>query len=136
MTRLGIIDDHKLRKNRRIGYFIVACIGVALPGVDPVTTMVETIPLLILFEASIWLSVLLDRRLGTAEGRRVLRDVTGRSPPAGCFLSTARQSKKPSSPGRTAGSPSSGRPRVARQLRGASSCPGIVNAHSHLEYAV
>ena len=45
LTRLGILTTEKLRKNRRIGYFIVACIGVALPGVDPVTTVFETIPL-------------------------------------------------------------------------------------------
>jgi sec-independent protein translocase protein TatC len=62
LTRLGILSTRALRKNRRIGYFIVACIGVALPGVDPVTTFFETIPLAILYEGSIWLSVLLDRR--------------------------------------------------------------------------
>ena len=45
-----------------MGYFLVACLAVALPGVDPVTVTLETVPLLILFEASIWLSVLLDRR--------------------------------------------------------------------------
>ena len=44
----------KLRKNRRIGYSSWRCIGVALPGVDPVTTILETIPLLVLYEASIW----------------------------------------------------------------------------------
>jgi Sec-independent protein secretion pathway component TatC len=37
-------------------------IGVALPGIDPVTTFFETIPLAFLYEGSIWLSVLLDRR--------------------------------------------------------------------------
>jgi sec-independent protein translocase protein TatC len=62
MTRMGILTTTKLRKNRRIGYFIVACVGVALPGVDPVTTIVETVPLAILYELSIWLSVILDRR--------------------------------------------------------------------------
>ena len=62
LTRLEIITTAKLRRNRRIGYFIVACIGVALPGVDPVTTFFETVPLVILYELSIWLSVLLDRR--------------------------------------------------------------------------
>jgi sec-independent protein translocase protein TatC len=62
LTRIGIFTTAKLRKNRRIGYFIVACVGVALPGVDPVTTIVETVPLAILYEASIWLSHLLDRR--------------------------------------------------------------------------
>ncbi len=62
LTRLGILTTAKLRSNRRIGYFIVACIGVALPGVDPVTTIVETLPLAVLYEGSIWLSHLLDRR--------------------------------------------------------------------------
>ena len=66
LTRLGILTTDKLRKNRRIGYFIVACIGVALPGVDPVTTIFETIPLAVLYEVSIWLSVLLDRRSARA----------------------------------------------------------------------
>src|SRR5476651_1640874 len=50
LTRTGILTTRKLRKNRRMGYFVVCCIGVALPGVDPVTTTIETIPLLVLFE--------------------------------------------------------------------------------------
>jgi sec-independent protein translocase protein TatC len=71
LVRVGALTPKQLRGNRRIGYMIVACIGVALPGVDPVTTVVETIPLAILFEASIWLSVFFERRwftsLATAE---------------------------------------------------------------------
>jgi len=62
LVRVGALSSAKLRRNRRIGYMIVAVLGVALPGVDPVTTIVETIPLAILFEASIWLSVLFERR--------------------------------------------------------------------------
>jgi len=42
--------------------FIVAVIAVALPGVDPVTTTIEAIPLVILYELTIWLCVLTDRR--------------------------------------------------------------------------
>jgi sec-independent protein translocase protein TatC len=66
LTRTGILTTQKLRSNRRIGYFVVACVAVALPGVDPVTTIMEGIPLVILYEASIWLSVLLDRRSARA----------------------------------------------------------------------
>jgi sec-independent protein translocase protein TatC len=62
LVRVGALTSKKLRSNRRIGYMIVAVIGVALPGVDPMTTIVETIPLAILFEASIWLSVFFERR--------------------------------------------------------------------------
>ena len=67
LTRMGVLTTRQLRHNRRVGYFIVACIGVALPGIDPVTTFFETIPLAILYELSIWLSVLLDRRAARAQ---------------------------------------------------------------------
>ena len=62
MTRLGILSTRQLRPNRRVGYFAVAVLGVALPGVDPFTTVLEILPLWALYEGSIWLSVLLDRR--------------------------------------------------------------------------
>ena len=62
LVRLGVLTTKQLRSNRRLGYFIVAIIGVLLPGIDPVTTAVETIPLWVLYEASIWLSVLMERR--------------------------------------------------------------------------
>jgi Sec-independent protein secretion pathway component TatC len=38
---------------------------VLLPGVDPVTTTLEMVPLMALFEVSIWLGVLVERRWGT-----------------------------------------------------------------------
>jgi len=62
-TRLGIITSAQLRRSRRVGYFVVACVGVALPGVDPITTLIETIPLWILYELSIWVSVFMERRV-------------------------------------------------------------------------
>jgi sec-independent protein translocase protein TatC len=62
LTKIGILSTRTLRRSRRVGYFIVCCVGVCLPGVDPVTTTLETIPLLVLYEASIWASVLLERR--------------------------------------------------------------------------
>jgi sec-independent protein translocase protein TatC len=62
LARLGIVPASKLRRNRRIGYVIVAAVAVALPGVDPVTTLLEMGPLMLLFELSIWLAVFMDRR--------------------------------------------------------------------------
>ncbi|HSP72751.1 MAG TPA: twin-arginine translocase subunit TatC [Gaiellaceae bacterium] len=62
LTRLRILSTAKLRKNRRLGYAIMAVIAVAMPGVDPITTTLEMIPLMLLFESSIWLSLLFDRR--------------------------------------------------------------------------
>jgi sec-independent protein translocase protein TatC len=62
LARLGIVKSAWLRQNRRIGYAIVAVLAVALPGVDPFTTTLEMIPLFVLFESSIWLAVLAERR--------------------------------------------------------------------------
>ena len=53
--------------NRRLGYFIVAVIAVLLPGIDPVTTTLEAIPLIGLYELSIWLAVLMDKRAARAQ---------------------------------------------------------------------
>src|SRR5689334_18956866 len=32
LTRIGVLSTHTLRRSRRIGYFVVCCVGVALPG--------------------------------------------------------------------------------------------------------
>ncbi len=66
LVRLGVTSSSRLRRNRRIGYVAVAAVAVALPGVDPVTTVFEMVPLMVLFEASIWLSVLFERRWAAA----------------------------------------------------------------------
>ncbi|HEY7422391.1 MAG TPA: twin-arginine translocase subunit TatC [Gaiellaceae bacterium] len=62
LVRVGVLTTDRLRRNRRIGYVVMAAIAVALPGVDPVTTTMEMIPLMLLFEGSIWLSLFMDRR--------------------------------------------------------------------------
>ena len=36
--------------------------AILLPTVDPVSLVLEVVPLLILYEMSIWLSVLMERR--------------------------------------------------------------------------
>jgi sec-independent protein translocase protein TatC len=66
LVRIGILSTRTLRKQRRIGYFIVAVIAVLLPGIDPVTTLLEMVPLLVLYEGSIWLAVFFDRKWAPA----------------------------------------------------------------------
>jgi sec-independent protein translocase protein TatC len=66
LVRLGILSTAQLRGNRRIGYFVVVVVAVALPGIDPFTTVLEALPLLVLFEASIWLAVISERRAAAA----------------------------------------------------------------------
>jgi sec-independent protein translocase protein TatC len=62
LVSLGVISSARLRKSRRLGYFITAVIGLALPGPDPVTTALEVLPMWVLYELSIWLAVLVEKR--------------------------------------------------------------------------
>ena len=62
LVNLGVLSSAGLRRNRRKGYFIVAVVALALPGPDPVTTLLELLPMWALFEGSIWLAVLAERR--------------------------------------------------------------------------
>ena len=48
----------------------MAALAVALPGVDPVTTMIEMVPLMVLFEGSIWLAVALRAALAARDAAR------------------------------------------------------------------
>jgi sec-independent protein translocase protein TatC len=61
VTRLGIVTPRQLSSNRRYAYLACAVIAAALPGVDPVTMLIETVPLVVLYE----LSIILARVLGT-----------------------------------------------------------------------
>lgn len=60
ITRLGIVSVDQLRKNRRYAYLVISIIAAALPGVDPVSMLLEMVPLLVLYE----LSILLARAFG------------------------------------------------------------------------
>jgi sec-independent protein translocase protein TatC len=62
LVALGIISSRGLRRNRRIGYFIVAIVALGLPGPDLYTTLLELLPMWALFEGSIWLAWWFERR--------------------------------------------------------------------------
>jgi len=67
LVRLRVVDSAQLRRNRRIAMFLMVVVAVALPTVDPVSLVLETVPMLLLFELSIWLAVLMERRMDAAE---------------------------------------------------------------------
>jgi len=62
LVSLGVLTSARLRRNRRLGYVIVSALALALPGPDPVTTLLELIPMLALYEGSIWLAALTEKR--------------------------------------------------------------------------
>jgi sec-independent protein translocase protein TatC len=53
LSRAGILSSTTLRRHRRYAIVGLAVLGGALPGVDPVTTLLETLPLFALYEGSI-----------------------------------------------------------------------------------
>jgi sec-independent protein translocase protein TatC len=61
VTRLGIVSVGQLTANRRYAYLGIAVLAAALPGVDPVSMLIEMVPLLALYE----LSILLARAFGS-----------------------------------------------------------------------
>ena len=60
-TRLGVVTPEKLRKNRRYAIVIIAVLASLLPTIDPITLLLEMVPLLVLYEVSIWLATAFGR---------------------------------------------------------------------------
>jgi sec-independent protein translocase protein TatC len=56
VTRLGIVSIEQLSANRRYAYLLIAIVAAALPGVDPISMLIEMAPLLALYELSILLA--------------------------------------------------------------------------------
>jgi sec-independent protein translocase protein TatC len=59
--RLGVTSPEKLRKGRRYAIVVIAVLASLLPTLDPITLLLEMIPLILLYELSIWLASALGR---------------------------------------------------------------------------
>jgi sec-independent protein translocase protein TatC len=62
LVRLRILSAAQLRHTWRVGIFVMVVIGVLLPGVDPVSTILSVIPLVALYVLSIGLATFLEPR--------------------------------------------------------------------------
>ncbi|MFL5860118.1 MAG: twin-arginine translocase subunit TatC [Solirubrobacteraceae bacterium] len=79
LRRLGVINGSTLTRHWRYATVILAVVAAAMPGADPVTTGLETAPLVVLFLASIVLLKLADRR----DARRAAAELITLSAPDG-----------------------------------------------------
>ncbi len=52
-TRLGVVTTDQLRRGRRYAILAIAVLAALLPTIDPVTMILEMLPLILLYEASI-----------------------------------------------------------------------------------
>jgi sec-independent protein translocase protein TatC len=69
LARAGLVRASWLRAKRRIAIVVLAVTAAALPGTDPVTTLLELVPLVGLFELSILLVAATERRATPGAGR-------------------------------------------------------------------
>jgi len=62
VTRVGIVSVAQLRHARRYAIIVIAVLAMILPGQDPVTMLLIMVPMYGLYEGSILVASLMDRR--------------------------------------------------------------------------
>jgi sec-independent protein translocase protein TatC len=71
LVRLRILTAAKLRRTWRMGVFAMTVVGVILPGVDPVSTILSVLPLVALYLLSIGLATFFEPRWRQAREARL-----------------------------------------------------------------
>jgi sec-independent protein translocase protein TatC len=66
LVRIGVVSVQALRRNRKYMIILVFVIAAILTPPDALSQILLAIPLLFLYEASIWISVLLGRRANSS----------------------------------------------------------------------
>ncbi|HKH42558.1 MAG TPA: twin-arginine translocase subunit TatC [Solirubrobacterales bacterium] len=77
VTRLGIVTPDQLAKNRRYAYVVLIVLAMLLPGTDPITMLIEAVPLIVLYEGS----VLLSRAFGRPPEEAAETEIAVSEPP-------------------------------------------------------
>jgi len=61
LTRTRVLSVQQLRRNRRYAFVICFVVATPLPGTDPVSMIIESLMLYLLYEVGILLSAVLVR---------------------------------------------------------------------------
>jgi sec-independent protein translocase protein TatC len=64
LCRLGVLTPEQLRAGWRYAIVIIAVLASLLPTIDPVTLLLEMVPLMLLYGLSVWLAHLFGRPSG------------------------------------------------------------------------
>jgi sec-independent protein translocase protein TatC len=62
LGKLELITSDKMKAKRKYAIMISAAVAAALPGADPASTLLEMIPMIALYQLSIWIVRLVERR--------------------------------------------------------------------------
>ncbi|EGK09154.1 twin-arginine translocase subunit TatC [Kroppenstedtia eburnea] len=73
LTRIRLLNPHLLRKGRRFAYLIMVVLAALVTPPDFVSNILVTIPLILLYEVSIWLSARVYRRIEAEDEERERR---------------------------------------------------------------
>jgi sec-independent protein translocase protein TatC len=65
LNQMGVLTTRQIRAHRRHAFVAIVALALLLPGTDPVTTLLELIPMLVLFELSVIVATALERRRRT-----------------------------------------------------------------------
>jgi sec-independent protein translocase protein TatC len=71
LTQAQIVSTRQLRRHRRYAIVVITALALLLPGADPVTTGLELAPMLLLYEASILMAAIFERRLHRGAGDEI-----------------------------------------------------------------
>lgn len=77
VNHVGILTGKQLRGQWRYAIVIIAVVAAVLPGVDPVTTCILMVPLLLLYGLSIVLLTIADQRRGNRDEIAALEPLDG-----------------------------------------------------------
>jgi sec-independent protein translocase protein TatC len=80
LARSGIVTTRQLRRNRRYAIVLAALVAALLPG-DAITMILETLPIIILYEVGIIVSAGLERRDARRERARTRAAARSTPPP-------------------------------------------------------
>jgi sec-independent protein translocase protein TatC len=80
VNHVGILSARRLRGSWRYAIVAIAVVAALLPGVDPVTTCILMVPLLLLYGLSIVLLTIADRRRGDRDEVAALEPLDGDDP--------------------------------------------------------
>ena len=75
LVRLRILSAARLRASWRVGIFSMTALGVLLPGVDPVSTMLSVVTLIVLYGLSIGLAMFFEPRWRETRAPETAADV-------------------------------------------------------------
>lgn len=69
LTAIRLVNPQRLRKMRRVAYFILAFIGIAITPPDFISDILVIIPLVLLYEFSVFLSGIVFRKQQAADAK-------------------------------------------------------------------